>query len=139
MMCFSTLFTNFHANALQYLIAYIIIYCRKAVFYVCMHLYVHVCIFLLEVCSHFVNRDRAVRIATSYWLDDRGVGVRVPGIKNFHFSMSSRPALGSTQSPIQWVPGILSLGVKRPGREADHSLPAGAEVNKMWIYTSTPL
>jgi hypothetical protein len=32
----------------------------------------------------------------------------------------------------------LSLGVKRPGREADHSLPASAEVKKMWIYTSTP-
>jgi hypothetical protein len=24
-------------------------------------------------------------------------------------------------APIQWVPGALSLGVKRPGREADHS------------------
>jgi hypothetical protein len=26
-----------------------------------------------------------------------------------------------TQPPIQWVPGALSLGVKRPGREADQS------------------
>jgi hypothetical protein len=26
------------------------------------------------------------------------------------FSMSSRPALGSTQPPIQWVPGALSRG-----------------------------
>jgi hypothetical protein len=24
-------------------------------------------------------------------------------------------------SPIQWVPGDLSLELKRPGREADHS------------------
>jgi hypothetical protein len=32
-------------------------------------------------------------------------------------------ALGPTQPPIQWVPGALSLGVKRPGREADHSPP----------------
>jgi hypothetical protein len=32
-----------------------------------------------------------------------------PGrVKNFLFSMSSRPALGSTQPPIQWVPGALS-------------------------------
>jgi hypothetical protein len=30
-------------------------------------------------------------------------------------------------------------GVKRPGREADHSTPASAEVKKTWIYTSTPL
>jgi hypothetical protein len=29
--------------------------------------------------------------------------------------------------------------VKRQGREADHSPPTGAEVKKMWIYTSTPL
>jgi hypothetical protein len=29
------------------------------------------------------------------------------------------PVLGPTQSPIQWVQGALSLGVKRPGREAD--------------------
>jgi hypothetical protein len=29
-------------------------------------------------------------------------------------------------------------GVKRPGREADHSPPTSAEVKKMWIYTSIP-
>jgi hypothetical protein len=28
-------------------------------------------------------------------------------------------------------------GVKRQGREADHSHPTSAEVKKMWIYTST--
>jgi hypothetical protein len=59
-------------------------------------------------------------------------------MKNFLFSKSSRLALGSTQPPIQWVPGALSARVKRPGREADHSPPTSAEVNKMWIYTSTP-
>jgi hypothetical protein len=59
-------------------------------------------------------------------------------VHNFHFSTSSIPALGSTQPPIQWVPGALSPGVKWSGREADHSLPASAEVKKMWIYTSTP-
>jgi hypothetical protein len=35
--------------------------------------------------------------------------------------MSRVHALGPTQPSIQWVPGALSLGVKRPGREADHS------------------
>jgi hypothetical protein len=29
-------------------------------------------------------------------------------------------------------------GVKRPGREADNSVPTSAEVKKTWIYTSTP-
>jgi hypothetical protein len=48
--------------------------------------------------------------------------------KNFQFSMSSRPALRPTQSPIQSVTGALSPWVKRPGREADHSPPTSAEV-----------
>jgi hypothetical protein len=50
---------------------------------------------------------------------------------------ASRTALGPTQPPIQWVPGALSLEVKRQGREADHSPPSSAEVNE-WSYTSTP-
>jgi len=32
-------------------------------------------------------------------------------------------ALWLTETPIQWVPGDLFLGVKRPRSEADHSLP----------------
>jgi len=35
---------------------------------------------------------------------------------------------GATQPPIQCAPGALSLRVKRPGREADHSPPFRAEV-----------
>jgi hypothetical protein len=31
------------------------------------------------------------------------------------FTTRSRPALGPTQPPIQWVLGALSLGIKRPG------------------------
>jgi hypothetical protein len=51
-------------------------------------------------------------------------------VKNFVFSTSSRSALGFTQHLIQWVWGALSSGVKRPGREAQHSLPTNAEVKK---------
>jgi len=36
------------------------------------------------------------------------------------------------------VPAVLSLGVKWPVREADHSPPSSAEVNNAWSYTSTP-
>jgi hypothetical protein len=60
----------------------------------------------------------------------RGLGI-------FLFTTATRTALGPTQPPMQWVPGALSLGVKRPGREADHSTPSSAEVNE-WGYTSTP-
>jgi hypothetical protein len=52
--------------------------------------------------------------------------------------MSSRPALGTTQPPIQWVLWDILLGVKRPGREADHSPPPIAEVKKAWVYTPIP-
>jgi hypothetical protein len=56
----------------------------------------------------------------------------------FLFTTVTRPVLGPTQPPIQWVPGALSLGVKRSGREADHSPPSGAEVKNEWSYVSTP-
>jgi hypothetical protein len=52
------------------------------------------------------------------------------GLETFLFATASRTALGPTQPPIQWVPGDLSLGVKRPGREADHSPPSSAEVKE---------
>jgi hypothetical protein len=52
--------------------------------------------------------------------------------------MLSRSILEPNRHTIQWVPGNLSPGVKRQWREADHSPPANAEVNKTWIYTSTP-
>jgi hypothetical protein len=53
------------------------------------------------------------------------------------FTTASRPALAPIQPPIQWIPGAFSLGVKLPGREADHSTPYSAEVNNTWSYTST--
>jgi hypothetical protein len=56
----------------------------------------------------------------------------------FLFTTASRTALGPTQPPIEWVPGALSLEVKRPGREADHSPQSSAEVTNAWSFTSTP-
>jgi hypothetical protein len=43
--------------------------------------------------------------------------------KNFLFSTSFRPALGSTQPPIQWagVGALFPLAVKRPWHETHHS------------------
>jgi hypothetical protein len=84
------------------------------------------------------RQNSAVGIATGYGLDGRRVGVRVPVRSGILFSTSSRPALEPTLPLIQRVPGALSPAVKRPGREADHSPPASAEVKKTWIYTSIP-
>jgi hypothetical protein len=41
------------------------------------------------------------------WFDPR------QGQRIFLLAPASRPALGPTQPPIQWVPGVLSAGVKR--------------------------
>jgi hypothetical protein len=59
---------------------------------------------------------------------------------NFSHPAASRPALGPTQPPIQWVPRAVSLGVKRPEHEADFTPPSSAEVKEcMEIYLhSTP-
>jgi hypothetical protein len=57
----------------------------------------------------------------------------------FLFTTAPRTALGPTQPPIQWIPGALSLEIKRLGREADHSHPSSAEV-KEWVelYLHSP-
>jgi hypothetical protein len=52
------------------------------------------------------------------------------GKEIFLYSTASRATLGPTQPPIQWVPGALSPGVKRPRCEADHSPPSSAEVKR---------
>jgi len=64
----------------------------------------------------------SVGIATDYGLD--GPGSNPDGDENFR---QSRPALGPTQPPVQWVPG-LSRGKVRPWRAADHSPPSSAAV-----------
>jgi hypothetical protein len=75
-------------------------------------------------------------VSLGYGLDGRGFESQ-QGQGIFLFTTASRTALGPTQLPIQWVPRALSLGVKRPEREADHSPPPSADV-KNACYTSTP-
>jgi hypothetical protein len=44
------------------------------------------------------------------------------------------------QPPIQWVRGILFLGLKRPGREIDHSPPSSAEDKEyVELYLHSPI
>jgi len=64
----------------------------------------------------------------------------IPGSGCEFFSSPPCPdRLWHTQPHIQWVPGALSLGVKRPGREAGRSPPSSAEVKNAWRYTSISL
>ena len=71
-----------------------------------------------------MGRDSSVGIATRYRLDGPGIEF----LWGRDFPHPSKPALGPTEPPVQWVPG-LSPGVKRPGRVADHP-PLSAEVMK---------
>jgi len=76
-----------------------------------------------------------------YGLDDRGFESR-QRLGIFLFTTASRTVLESTQPPIQWVSGALSMGIKRSGRQADLSPPSSAEVKggvELYIHsTNTP-
>jgi len=65
-----------------------------------------------------------MNICTDYGLD--GPGSNSGGGEIFR---PSRPALGPTQPPVKWVPG-LSRGKVRTGRAADHSPPSSAVVTE---------
>jgi hypothetical protein len=47
--------------------------------------------------------------------------------ESFLYFTVSIAAMEPTNLPIQWIPGVISSVVKRPGREADHSYPSNAE------------
>jgi hypothetical protein len=60
-----------------------------------------------------VDRDCSFGIATRYWLDGPGIESRW----GRDFLHPSRPSMGPTQPPIQWVPGLVPGGkVARPWR-----------------------
>jgi hypothetical protein len=83
--------------------------------------------------EYYINGS-AVGIATGYGLDDLGVAVRVPVVKNFVFSKVFIPAVRPIQLATQWVTVILSLRVQWQGHKANHSSLNSAEVNKTWPY-----
>jgi hypothetical protein len=68
-----------------------------------------------EVICEFVGWDSAVGIMTLYGLDSLGIESQW----GRDFPHPSRPALGPTQPPKQWVPG-LSQGQSGRGRGIDH-------------------
>jgi hypothetical protein len=81
-----------------------------------------------------LSRDSSVGIVTR--IRDGRSGFRILAMaKYFFLSKTSRPAVGPTQPPTKWVPGIFP-GVKRLGREIDIT-PSSAEVKNEWSYNST--
>jgi hypothetical protein len=68
-----------------------------------------------------------------YVLDSR------QGQNIFLCTTASRPALGPTQSPIQWVPEAVSSGLKPPGRKAGYLPPSSAEVKNGGAIPPVPI
>jgi hypothetical protein len=83
---------------------------------------------LFPLCRKFRSSREPERLsgtALGCELDDRGFDSR-QGLEIFLLTTASRRTLWPTQPPIQWIPGDLSMGVKRPGCQADHSPPSSA-------------
>jgi len=57
----------------------------------------------------------------------------------FVFDIMSRPALEPTQPPIQWVPGALSLGIKRQDVKLTTQLHSVPRSKNAYSYTHTSL
>jgi hypothetical protein len=59
----------------------------------------------------------------------------------FLYSTASRPALGPTRPPIKWIPGggALSTGVKRQGREGNHSPLSNVKSRKLELHLHCPI
>jgi hypothetical protein len=93
---------------------------------------------LIELKNVYYVRGR-VSIVTRLQFGRAGVQFLAGALEGIYFlGTASRPTLGPTQFHNQWVPGNLSLGVKRPMRKADHSPPSSSEVKNVWSYTSIP-
>jgi hypothetical protein len=81
-----------------------------------------------------VGRDRSVGIATRDGLDGPGIESRW----GRNFPHASRRALGPTQPPIQWVPGLFPGG-KVAAAGVDHPRPSNAEVKeRVQLYVYSP-
>jgi hypothetical protein len=72
-----------------------------------------------------VGRDFVVGIATRYGLDGPGIESRW----GRDFPHPSRPALGPTQPPIQWI-AVSFPRIKRSGRGANYTPLSSAEVKE---------
>jgi hypothetical protein len=80
-----------------------------------------------------VGLQFSVGIETVYGLGGHGIESRW----GRNFPLPSRPTLGPTQPPTQWVPGNFRW-VKRPGCGVKHPPPSSAEVKEtveLYLYS----
>jgi hypothetical protein len=77
-----------HDSVISFLSIYFLLITKKACFY------------LQYIC--FSGPGSSVNIATGYRLDGQGI----ESLWGRDFPYVSRPALGPTQPPVQWVPGL---------------------------------
>jgi hypothetical protein len=54
---------------------------------------------------------------------------------HFSFLQNMQTSCGPNKPPIHCVPRVIFLGVKRPGRENDHSSPSSADSNSELSYS----
>ena len=69
--------------------------------------------------SHFLNIHLVASIATRYGLDGTGIESR----RGRRLPHPSRPALGPTQPPIKWVPGVFVGGKAAGAWHSPHLKP----------------
>ena len=85
------------------------------------------------VFCHYCRPGSSIGIVTGYGLGGPGIESRW----GRDFPHLSRPALGPTQPPVQWVAG-LSRSKERPGRDADPSPTSsavGRERVELYLYS----
>jgi len=85
--------------------------------------------------THTHTHTRTHTYIYIYWLLAGRSGIESRWGRDF--THLSRPVLGPTQPPVQWVPG-LSRGKERPGRDADPSPPSNAvghERVELYLYS----
>ena len=77
-------------------------------------------------------------IAQSVWRLSYGLDGPVSNPGGDEIFHPSRPALGHTQPPVQWIPG-LSRRQRQPGRGADPPPPSSAEIlERVELYLYSP-